>query len=618
MKVYQLFTTKSIGISNYTKDLANGLSESINVDLINVGGSYILNRLEPDQLLEHLVSSIDKLHGVLHIQHDHTLFRGAGDDWDELETTSKFLEQATKQFEKVVITIHGHTDYTAISGSFVEKLMQRQLLKYYKKKIVPKLNKCTLLVHSDAHLRTLQRVGVKHAFVFVNPTERKHTAKPLKTDQPIKFVIPGGLNSRGYKNVNHALEVVSKVSNSELYVDASDPGVYINLLNRATALGVNIKQVTWPIDSEDYIEQLSKYDIGLMLFDSDVPLSGSLVDSLRAGLIAITSVTPSFAEFNLKYNCTYCMNSADSIAEWVDQQRDVNAVDWNVYARNVDNYFNISQSGWKFLLNIYDPTRVTTGTVGNNRSTTVAGESSIESILPRHMPNIAKQLAYCEIDCLCAEQLTCRTTDKSILLHGPYDRNITTGNKHVTSDIIDDIDQSAIIYCTNSTLRDLVMTHGYETKLLKIQTTIDESQILNPGQYDKHLQDVGWWCRDNGSIYDVCVPEGWKKSKVFRYNEPALELAEFTNKYNNTVKHTLDLSTDSVIYIDQITDDVVDDVMIGCISTGRPMLIRRNNTTEEYLGSYYPLMFDDIKQAGELLTDENITKAAQQLKQVII
>jgi hypothetical protein len=65
----------------------------------------------------------------------------------------------------------------------------------------------------------------------------------------------------------------------------------------------------------------------------------------------------------------------------------------------------------------------------------------------------------------------------------------------------------------------------------------------------------------------------------------------------------------SVVFIDQITDDVVDDVMVGCIRTGRPMLIRRNNTTEEYLGSDYPLMFDDIKQAGKLLTNENIAKA---------
>ena len=39
-------------------------------------------------------------------------------------------------------------------------------------------------------------------------------------------------------------------------------------------------------------------------------------------------------------------------------------------------------------------------------------------------------------------------------------------------------------------------------------------------------------------------------------------------------------------------------------------------TAEEYLGEDYVLMFDDVTSAGELLTDDNIKLAHEQLNRI--
>lgn len=93
-------------------------------------------------------------------------------------------------------------------------------------------------------------------------------------------------------------------------------------------------------------------------------------------------------------------------------------------------------------------------------------------------------------------------------------------------------------------------------------------------------------------------------------------MIDYTGEYNDTVGHVNQLDHDSIMFIDQTTDDVVDDHMLWCISTCTPMLIRRNATVKEYLGSDYVLMFDDIHTAHELLTDGNIRLAHEQLKRI--
>ena len=93
--------------------------------------------------------------------------------------------------------------------------------------------------------------------------------------------------------------------------------------------------------------------------------------------------------------------------------------------------------------------------------------------------------------------------------------------------------------------------------------------------------------------------------------EPTREFFDMTNTNHANVEICSTIPENCVYYVDQTTDDVVDEQMLMCIRSKTPILIRRNATVEEYLGADYPLLFDTICQASKLLTDDNIKKATQ-------
>ena len=126
----------------------------------------------------------------------------------------------------------------------------------------------------------------------------------------------------------------------------------------------------------------------------------------------------------------------------------------------------------------------------------------------------------------------------------------------------------------------------------------------------------GWWCRNFNSFNKIKLSDKWYKQLRVDKQQPTRELLDMSDVDLRDVHLTSATNNCVCCFIDQTTDDVVDDHMLWCINTCTPVLIRRNATAEEYLGSDYVLMFDDIHTAHELLTDDNIRLAHEQLKRI--
>ena len=79
----------------------------------------------------------------------------------------------------------------------------------------------------------------------------------------------------------------------------------------------HVQFVQFADETQQYIDQLSTYDIALTLGKQ---LSGSIIDALAAELICITSNTPSNKTFKLQHNCIYTTDAPDvTILYYINQ-----------------------------------------------------------------------------------------------------------------------------------------------------------------------------------------------------------------------------------------------------------------------------------------------------------
>ena len=192
--------------------------------------------------------------------------------------------------------------------------------------------------------------------------------------------------------------------------------------------------------------------------------------------------------------------------------------------------------------------------------------------------------------------------------------------------------------------------------------------------YNQHKQvvHIGAWLRNTYDIYELQVPECYQKcalkgkqmdnyfveDDVVDKIEELLGLVECcgdhqelvssggtgcmipinkktTNKYilgliklikrNHSSVQILEvlsneqydrLLTKNIIFINLVDASAVN-TLIECIVRNTPILINRLSATEEYLGCEYPLFYDDLDHATELLADNcNILNAYRYLKKM--
>ena len=73
-----------------------------------------------------------------------------------------------------------------------------------------------------------------------------------------------------------------------------------------------------------------------------------------------------------------------------------------------------------------------------------------------------------------------------------------------------------------------------------------------------------------------------------------------------------DLLSENLVFID-LYDTSANNTVIESIARGTPIVVCRHPAVEEYLGSDYPLFFDELDQVPKLLMDASRIEAAHQM-----
>ena len=108
-----------------------------------------------------------------------------------------------------------------------------------------------------------------------------------------------------------------------------------------------------------------------------------------------------------------------------------------------------------------------------------------------------------------------------------------------------------------------------------------------------------------------------------QYKKTLLQPQEYLYKHNSVhIYDTIsnaeydDLMSSSFIFLD-LYDSSANNAVIECIARNTPILINKIDAVVEYLGEDYPLYFNNLNHAAQLLSNtNNIIKAHTYLKQM--
>lgn len=625
-----LYGSKSWGVSNYTHELKQHMVDThgVSIQSRSVGGVHVLSHMDRTQLREHLLRCVSPVstQNVLHVQHDTLMFRGAGDEIDEMDNMCWFLDLMNQRYSRVIITLHSCVKFQKPGWlrQPITRAMSDILSRQWRKQVIPTFNRCVVLVHSMPHVRLLNSQGCHTARLFVHPTNR-HSGSQTPDTQHVRVVVPGQLVDR--KCVGRAIETCTRMPGSTLTLDTSNRALFEHYKNYAVTRHVQIEPIQWSLNTHEYLEQLKQHDVALVVYNDDVPLSGSIIDSLRCGLIVGCSDTPSFQWFGDEYQCVFSHGNDLQLGDLImDQLRD--PVTRARTAWHADNYFATSHQSACQLLDVYqgEAPQSDINVARKSRSKPVTAVSRQVTHLPTYMTHTS---ACVDLKNVCGllhvehqhrQDVTLLSSEWSGLLHGPFMSTTNTLNKLTADSMITQgvFDKCVSLQVTNTRLQQLIEPHvSCVVDVLKLEnfppdTVFDVDQFMS--QSTRVLLHDGWWCRNFNSFGKIKLTDKWCKQLRVDKQQPTRELLDMSDVDPRDVHLTTATNNCACCFIDQTTDDVVDDHMLWCVSTYTPVLIRRNATTEEYLGSDYVLMFDDIGEASDLLTDRNIKLAHEQLK----
>ena len=135
-------------------------------------------------------------------------------------------------------------------------------------------------------------------------------------------------------------------------------------------------------------------------------------------------------------------------------------------------------------------------------------------------------------------------------------------------------------------------------------------------QLDRYLRHprrvlfVGEFMRNFQSFFDLSLPNSGQYEKILL--KPAdVDFEELKIKENDSVKileYIQDSDYDeylsnSVVFLN-LFDAPANTTVIECITRNTPIIVNRLPGLEEYLGKEYPLFYDDVTEASELLQSE--------------
>ena len=162
-----------------------------------------------------------------------------------------------------------------------------------------------------------------------------------------------------------------------------------------------------------------------------------------------------------------------------------------------------------------------------------------------------------------------------------------------------------------------------------------DSKAFNWEKYEsderKKVLFIGEFLRNYQAFHDLIVPPGYQK---YLLKSPDVNFDQIYNLNKERVQLKVD---DGVTIRDRVADDEYDELLsssivflslydapanttvVECLARNTPLVVNRLPGIEEYLGSDYPLFYDTMKEATQMIGDrEKLLQASQYLKSLPI
>lgn len=296
MRLLMLYSGMSIGVEQYTKQLID-TNRSTEYVKCHTGNETRMNQYRSDDVVDMYLGRVpDDIDGV-HIQYDTCMFKGDGDEWDQLENFVKFI-QALELKTRVYVTLHGmmFRDQRKFKLNR-HTILYRCLRSYWLKTVIPTLNKHTVIVHSQDHAIQLVEQGLNPPVIQL-PSLPGFPYKSISYNTSDKFKIfkskfkvivnPGRHTER--ECIHTACDVVRHLKDDpryELYMNVSIPVEAIG-----EDLDGHIKYIDFNSDCySTYMDQLKQFDVAVITYRQDqaAPFSGVIWDCIGTGLITVST-----------------------------------------------------------------------------------------------------------------------------------------------------------------------------------------------------------------------------------------------------------------------------------------------------------------------------------------
>jgi hypothetical protein len=155
----------------------------------------------------------------------------------------------------------------------------------------------------------------------------------------------------------------------------------------------------------------------------------------------------------------------------------------------------------------------------------------------------------------------------------------------------------------------------------------------NQFKQNPQFLNVGYWLRKQTSFFNVSLPG--KKIKIWPYLKDSAEnnfiyvkllfesealnipfdQSSVSNLYRLSDIEYDKIMSKSIVFLD-LFDSSANNIIIECIHRNTPVICNRHPAVEEYLGKDYPLFFDAYSEINTLISEVNILKAIDHLKQI--